>query len=217
MRMPVFSEMVAKLPQDVAVHLSGFSEPTLNHLWSEMLRHASDMGRECHLYTTLAGMTEAQIFSVKVSKLHTARLHLPDASDFIFDPDLWLKKFHWFLKTEHAFSAMAMTDQVDAKIISAVEMEGIKVEFPEMLSRGGNLWSIPNGGGKIGCAMNRWHANVMLPDCSVYGDCMDWGLTVPLGNLATQSYPEIYEAAEQWKNADHSDDICAKCEWRSVT
>lgn len=217
MRMEAFRKIIGKLPPEVACHFSGFSECTLNYLWSDMLRHASDAGREIELYTTLAGFTEAQIFSVKVSKIKYIRLHLPDETGFKFNTDGWLKRFRWFLQTGHPFSPMAMTDKVDPRIVAAVEMEGVKIEYPGMLSRGGNLWDIPKITGKVGCGVDRWHCNVTLPDSRVFGDCMDYGLTVPLGDLATQPYSEIYDAAEAWKNNDHSDDLCARCEWRSVT
>ena len=92
----------------------------------------------------------------------------------------------------------------------------ITVEEPTMLSRGGNLWDRPRLTRKIYCAMNRWHQNVVLPNGDVLLCCMIYDLSVKLGNLFTQPYSEIYEAAESVKKMAESGsapDICRKCEW----
>jgi radical SAM protein with 4Fe4S-binding SPASM domain len=217
MSMRNFETILGKLPPEIRVDFSGFSECFLNALCAEMIKCASDAGREVHLYTTLSGLTEHQTFNLSRSRIKYVRLHVPDATGFKMDTQLWIRRLHMFAATGHYFTAMAMSQEVDPLIVQALSRYGVALEHPHMLSRAGNLWDIGSKTGKIGCAADRWHQNVCLPNGDVVGDCHDYGLSVPLGNLLTQPYQEIYDSAERWKESDHSNDICAKCEWRSVT
>lgn len=209
-----FNTVIDKLPKDVQIHFSGFSEPFLNPQCGSMIRNARSAGFRVHLYTTLMGMTEAQAELIRDCHIDVIRLHVPDGKHLKIVKELWLRQLNVFLSLGKSFTAMAMGSIQDRELAAILERKGIKVELPEMLSRAGNLWNPnPNGRKFKACSMNRWHSNIILPNGDVVGDCHDYGLTVPLGNLFTQSYQEIYDAAEKWKASDHSNDICSRCEW----
>ena len=111
---------------------------------------------------------------------------------------------------------MAMGIVTD-KVATYLNDKGIHYEVPQMLSRGGNVAVVasPNLEGNIVCGMDRWHQNVVLPDGNVYTCCMDYGLTMPVGNLLAQDYQEIYDKAETYKvNVNPpANSICRSCEW----
>lgn len=208
-----FETVLGRLPSDIQIHFSGFSEPFLNPNCGEMIDIASKWGFEVHLYTTLVGLSQSHLEHCSWTIPRVTRIHVPDGKFLKIANEPWLKQFELLLSWSIPFTAMAM-GPVDPVISKAIERCGLKVELPDMLSRGGNLWN-PNLSKKkfSHCSMNRWHNNVMLPNGDVVGDCHDYGLTIPLGNLLKQPYQDIYDAAEVWKNSNHDSDICSRCEW----
>jgi sulfatase maturation enzyme AslB (radical SAM superfamily) len=216
MSRPVFETILDKLPRDADVHFSGFSEVFLNRDAGEMIAIASSsLSYQTHLYTTLMGLSARQAEHLKRAKLAYVRLHVPDTVGLKIKNEIWLRQFNLFLTTGHRFTAMAM-GPIDPDLKTILARRGVEVETPEMLSRAGNLWEPRNlTGRRMHCTMDRWHSNVVLPNGDVVGDCMDYGLTVRLGNLLLQPYEEIYAAAEQWrqKMEASASGICAFCEW----
>lgn len=215
MTMPTFRAIIEKLPEDVVVHFSGFSECTLNPLFGDMLRAASDAGRKIHIYTTLAGFSEGQVFHLRDSHVEYIRLHAPDAKGFKFSTQTWLKKFRLFMSSGKRATVMAMTSEVDQVIIAELAHHQMKIEYPQMLSRGGNLGESRKLHGHIRCAADRWHNNIIFPSGDVVVCCQDWQLSMPLGNLLEQPYAEIEKAANIYAaNTNPLDDsICRACEW----
>lgn len=217
MTMSTVRAILEKLPMDCTCDLSGFSEPTLNHLFAEIVKAMSDTGREVRIFTTLAGLTEHQLFDLSRSRISYIRLHLPDATGLKIKAEVWLKKFRLFLQANQPFTCMAMSYEVDPQIVAEVERTGVKIEFPEMLGRAGNLWTPKDKPlkGHIRCAANRWHNNILLPSGDVVACCQDWNLSMPLGNLLTQPYSEIEAKANEYEaNTNPPDDAaCRFCEW----
>lgn len=212
-----FHEMLAKLPKDCQIHFSGFSEPFLNPHTPEMIAVANDAGRQVHLYTTLVGIKANAIPILKTFPPHVTRIHVPDMTGLKYDEEKWVEYHELFLLSKVKATYMAMGQPSDF-IKRYLAIKGIPLELPDMLSRGGNLSHVPHPDikGPIKCTMNRWHSNVVLPNGDVVGDCHDYALTVRLGNILTQPYSEIYDAAEKWRVAmekDATGTICAKCGW----
>jgi radical SAM protein with 4Fe4S-binding SPASM domain len=210
-----FRKIINKIPCDCRLDFSGFTEPLIHPDTGQMIREASAISLQVHLYTTLVGLTLDKLKSIKESNIQHIRIHVPDQKAMIVPDDRWIALHATFRGANiHAtyMSMGAMTPKVEEYMKSL----GIQVDMPTMLSRGGNLWDVKKHTGHIVCSMDRWHSNVVLPNGDVYGDCMDYGLTVRLGNLLSQPYSEIYEAAECWKNSPKAEDsICTKCEWNA--
>ena len=211
-----FVTALSKLPKDVEIHFSGFSEPFLHPGAPAMIHEACRQGFGVQLYTTLMGLTENGAAVLRDCRFNAVRLHLPDQKHLRINADIWLSQFELFKTTGHKYTAMAMSN-VEEPIATALEKAGVEIELPDMLSRGGALWKPRHLTGPIRCTANRWHNNVMLPDGSVVVCCMDWGLSMPLGNLLTDSYAQISEKAEAYaRNTNPPDDsICRDCEWAS--
>lgn len=204
--------VLKKLPKDCRVDFSGFAEPFLNPLAGTFIGMAKRMEFEVHVYSTLIGLHLSTIPQLKETPPDYFRVHVPDPTGLRVNEEQWMTLHALFLETGIQATYMAMSRPSET-ISRYLAERRIKVELPQMLSRAGNLWR-PNVGGKFkGCSMDRWHSNVIMPDGSVYGCCMDYGLSVPLGNLFAQEYGEIHEAAEKWKRAKHDTDICSNCEW----
>lgn len=212
-----FHDMLAKLPKDCQIHFSGFSEPFLNPNTPEMIAVANDSGRQVYLYTTLVGLKASCIPILKTFPPHVTRIHVPDKTGLKYNEEKWIEFHELFLLSRVKATYMAMGDPSDF-IKRYLAIKGIPLELPDMLSRGGNLGHVPvrNLAGKpMRCTMNRWHSNVVLPNGDVFGCCMDYHLTVPLGNLILESYDTIIFNGAAWQHRmeQRAEGICAHCEW----
>lgn len=215
---PDFRTVLDKIPQNCEVHFSGMSEPTLHPMFAEFVKIACDTGRETHIYTTLAGLTQKQLPILQGLPVKYVRLRLPDAKGLEIPAQRWLEKYRVFRAVGIHPTAMAMTNNVDPEIIATLKCDGIEVDFPAMLSRAANL---TNAGrqtpisGPITCSMSRWHQNVVFPDLSVVGCCQLYSREIVLGNLGTDSYQAIYDRAEEWAKdtTPPADSPCRVCDW----
>jgi radical SAM protein with 4Fe4S-binding SPASM domain len=212
MALPDFIAILEKVPAEVEIHFSGFTEPFLNPNAGTFI-YLSKMFKKHRVavYSTLIGMKEQASKLVSLAKPDLIRIHVPDTKHMVYDPIKWIAQHKLFLAVNLSATYMTMGE---LELAVADHLKGISVETPEMISRGGNLWAVFERTGHIRCAADRWHCNVVMPNGDVYGDCMDYGLTVKLGNLLNQSYQEIFDMAEVWKATfkdEHS--ICAQCEW----
>lgn len=212
-----FTTILNKLPMDCQVDFSGFAEAMLNPNACKMMELAAQSGRKWVLYTTLVGIKPCCVEVLKRYTPSVTRVHCPDGKALIFPEDKWVEFHERFLLSHVPATYMAMHEPSDF-IKRYLAIKDIPLEFPDMLSRGGNLEHIKTReiNGPIKCTMNRWHGNLVLPNGDVYGCCMDYGLTVYLGNLLRQPYREIHWEAEKWEMnmlRDATGTICSKCEW----
>ena len=217
MTVETYHDILDKLPRDCQIHFSGFSEPFLNPFAADMIAVAMDDAREVHVYTTLVGFKAAAVPVLKTFPPRVFRIHVPDGKALKFDEDKWIELHELFLLARIKPSYMAMREPSD-HIKRYLAIKGIALEVPDMLSRGGNLDHVHTRdlfGAPMRCTMNRWYNNVVLPNGDVYGCCMDYSLSVHLGNLLRQSYDEILVEAAKWKERmeARAEGICAKCEW----
>lgn len=211
-----FHEILGKLPSGCQVHFSGFSEPFLNPNAGGMMAVAKDKGREVHLYTTLVGFKPESSTILKNFPPNVCRIHVPDGKHLVYNEEKWVEYLERFLLSGVQATYMAMGTPSDF-IKRQLAIRNIVLDLPLMLNRGGNLAHVPvrTIDGPMHCTMNRWHSNVCLPNGDVYGCCMDYSLSVYLGNLIRQPYNEINYEAEKWKmNMEkRAEGICARCEW----
>jgi Iron-sulfur cluster-binding domain len=178
----------------------------LHRLAPDFIAEAVSRGFKVHLYTTLVGLTPVGAEKLSLNRPEYVRLHAPDMTEFKYDPHKWLAQLEMFkAKAKLPYSVMAMSE------VSPVISNAMTIDYPPMLSRGGNLWEREKIKGHLHCAMDRWHSNVVLPNGDVFLCCMDFGLTAPVGNLLNQSYAEILEAGERYR--DVPPEICRSCEW----
>lgn len=211
-----FVYILGKLPLLVRIDFSGFSEPYLHPDAATFIVMAVTAGYKVHVYSTLIGMRKKQAELLAVHNPEYFRVHVPDRTCLILPDDLWIRQHELFLTSGIRGSYMAM-DRLTDKVAEHLDSKGIEVELPTMISRAGNLefMAPPKKTGKIRCAADRFHCNVVLPNGDVVVCCMDWSLTMPVGNLLAQSYQDIFDKASAYEaNIDPPDDsICRTCEW----
>lgn len=211
-----FSIILERIPKDCQIHFSGFAEPFLNPNAAEMIAVASDDGREVHVYTTLVGLKPMCVPILKTYPPRVFRIHVPDGNALKFPEEKWVELHEIFLLTKIKASYMAMQEPSDF-IKRHLAIKEIMLDIPDMLSRGGNLAHVPgkNIRGKMRCTMMRWYNNVVLPNGDVYGCCMDYSLSVPLGNLLRDPYELITTRSNEWRQRmeNNAEGICAMCEW----
>jgi radical SAM protein with 4Fe4S-binding SPASM domain len=217
MTMEDFHTILNKLPKDVQIDFSGFAECFLNPNTPEMIASAVDSAFHVVLYTTLIGLRSPGLEVLKQFRPHFVKIHVPDGKALVLNEEKWVEQHELFLMAKIPAQYMAMGQPSDF-IKRHLAIKGIPLELPDMLSRGGNLAHIPVRditGQPMHCTMNRWTQNVVLPNGDVYGCCMDYSLSVYLGNLLRQPYKEIEWEAEKWKMATmkKAEGICATCEW----
>ena len=210
-----FVHILGKVPNHVQIHFSGFAEPFLNPKAAQMMRLASERGYKVHLYTTLVGLTDPAVELLKETKIEVVRIHIPDTKAMVIDSDAWIALHERFMKLNWKQQTYMAMGQVYEKVRCYLEDCGFEIEMPTMLSRGGNLWKPRNIQGPVKCGMERWHQNVLLPNGDVYACCMDYGLSMPLGNLLFDSYDTIWKKAEEYRLNTNppSNSICRTCEW----
>jgi len=238
MSLDTFKKCIDKLPKEVDVEFSGFSESWLNSDCTEMVLYAHARGHKIRVYTTLVGMTLNDLEKLKAIPLKSFWIHLPDDSgqEKIIVDDSYLKvlqeasdfleshkdkidvSYHIRGKNVHPKIKQVLGDKIEKRVIGA---------------RAGNVddgqvKTINRRKGKIGCK-RELRQNVLLPNGDVALCCMDYGLSHILGNLLTDSYQSLFDGLEFKKvesglNDEKLDTICRYCDmlsydkslWRKV-
>lgn len=211
-----FDTMLNKVPKDVQIHPSGFSEPFLHPNACDMIGSAIVKGYQVWVYSTLVGLKPGCIDVLSVYKPHFWRVHVPDGKQFVFNEEKWIEQHELFLLAKIHATYMAMAEPSEF-IKRHFALKGIPVELPDMLSRAGNLWTPKKRPieGPITCEARRWHMNVCLPNGDVVLCSMDYSLKMPVGNLLRDSYEDVYAASEKYRENLNpgADSPCRYCDW----
>lgn len=217
-----FCKLLERIPRRVRLEFSGFSEPFANREAALMMREAHRRGYRVGLFTTLVGLREEDVQTIKNVPFYPCNLHLPDDVNFkVRDEERWLRSFRLFAK--HVIFDNAVYHI--GKLSPAVMREVDRVHLYPTLTRANNVDPdvanpLARRTGPIGCtaSKDRFDRNVMMPNGDVYLCCMDWSLEHRLGSLATQSYEELFQG-EQFRvilrgmNDESVESICRYCEW----
>lgn len=221
-----FKVIIDKLPKNIEIHFSGFSEPFLHPECSKFIEYAFENGFKIHLYTTLVGFSENDMFIFKRKYIEKTVLHLPSIENYM---NIELNEEYVSL-VKNVNSFLTKKDRV--KIIgSAINEKFIDIAQKAIIinhttSRASNLLEIENKtdlkqAKKIICRHNRFIKNVVMPDGSVALCCMDWSLKHILGNLLKQNYEDIKNSTVL-KNIKHalgdksSNILCWNCEYAKI-
>lgn len=210
-----FCHCLEKIPLENEIAFCGFSEPFLNPHCSTMIKLATGMGFHCILLTTLVGFTQRDLDKMPHDNLHYIRFHIPDTQYCKLDEDEWIHKHQlfWSLQIPSQYDHFTM-GPVSSKVLEYLNSIGVTdLLGMRLISRAGAVHPVQPKTGELFCLQQRWHRNVIMPDGGVYLCCMDMGLEHPLGNLLTDTYRDIYDAAERMMVADHSQMICSRCEY----
>lgn len=209
-----FKKVIDKLPKEVRITFSGFTEPWLNRKCTDMLLYAHEQGHPISAFTTGVGMTLEDIERIKDIPFNTGPnggfcLHLPDKELIAKHPitPRYLEVVKRFKELENhiqGFYVMSMSEVHDD-----IKPYFPNAHIPEFWSRAGNLLGeaiikpeleklkdrfkhMDHGDQTMTCGCDeKLYHNVVLPNGDVSLCCMDYGLKHILGNLYTEEYNDI--------------------------
>jgi radical SAM protein with 4Fe4S-binding SPASM domain len=216
-----FCNLLWKIPKNVRLDFSGFSEPFANRDSSLMMRHAYEQGYHVALYTTLVGFRQKDLDILKGVPIFPINIHIPDDANFkVTDEDKWLELFRLFTRHIPYDNAVYHLGNLSDKIKNEIS----KICTYPVFSRTSNVdpevaAPISRHKGVIRCSTSRnlFNQNVMMPNGDVYLCCMDWSLQHKLGNLFEQSYEALHQTEEYLKicrsmHDESIETICRYCE-----
>ena len=212
-----FKKVIDKLPREIRITFSGFTEPWLNRYTTDMLLHAYEKGHPISAFSTGVGMTIEDVERIKNVPFTQGPnggfcLHLPDQERIAKHPitPRYIEVIEYFKSVQHeiqGFYVMCMGEvHDDIKHIFPT------AHVPEFWSRAGNLLGeaiikpelqkfqdrfkhMDHGAQEMtcGCVEDLYH-NVVLPNGDVSLCCMDYGLKHIIGNIFEQEYDDIIPA-----------------------
>ena len=209
-----FKKVIDKLPKEIRITFSGFTEPWLNKHCTDMLLYAHEQGHPVSAFSTGVGMTLDDVERIKDIPFTQGPnggfcLHLPDQELIAKHPITpryieVIKRFKELENHIQGFYVMSMSEvHDDIKPIFAT------AHVPEFWSRAGNLLGeaiikpelakiadrfkhMDHGDKQMTCnCIEDLYHNVVLPNGDVSLCCMDYGLKHILGNIYEQEYEDI--------------------------
>lgn len=220
--------VIDKLPKEVRITLSGFTEPWLNKRATDMLLYAHEKNHPVSVFTTAVGMSLKDVERIKDIPFCGGpnggfTLHLPDKEYKAKHPVN--KKYIAVCEALKKANIQNFTTMAMGTVHPEVEhlYPDEEVNKYEMWHRAGNLlgeaqlkpevkevWnefkSILHEKPKTcGCIEDLYH-NILLPNGEVSLCCMDYNLEEIIGNLFTQEYDDILP------KPNTTYDMCMRCE-----
>ena len=211
-----FVKIVARIPDGVRVTFSGFSEPSINPNFVNMVLHAFRR-HPVSVYTTGIGLTEQDVYRLAHAMPYCQWpnggfcLHLPDVGGNTRIPPEAVGTYFQVMKWIAEANIRGLWATAVGEVSSTIAALFPKVSHVSIWSRAGNLnmdgaqSATYDGPRTCGCQEGLEHC-VVLPSGDVFLCCMDFGLTHRLGNLLQQEYNEIVPAPKT------AFDLCRRCE-----
>jgi len=227
MRFDTFKKCLDKIPSYIRIDFSGMAEPWINPECTKMVLYARKRGFKIAVYTTLIGMTLADIELIKDILFEEFVVHLPDEEGYA---RIMINENYLAILKKLSKSNISNLSYMSMGTVPEIVQEIIQTDIPRsgMQSRAGNvenakgIWAV-NGRkhGKIRCIIsmgNCLNHNVLLPNGDVILCCMDYGLKHKLGNLLSSNYSSLFMGEEFHKlqkglNDDSLDILCRHCVW----
>lgn len=216
-----FKVMLEKIPKNVRLDFSGFSEPFMNRDSSLMMRYAFQNGYRIALFTTLVGFRKEDLDIIKEIPFSPCNIHIPDDTNFrVHDEAKWIASFKLFTDNIQYNEAVYHGGTLSPEI----KREMTRLRSYPVLTRASNVdpgvaKPLQRHAGVIGCSASRdlFDQSVVMPNGDVYLCCMDWALQHRLGNLFEQSYEDLFKSEEYNKiirgmHDESIETICRYCE-----
>ena len=196
----MFVKMIKKIPKNVSIRFSNFSEPFLNPECGKMMEFASDNGYKLELFSTLVGMTSADVKILKKINLKKFVIHLADNEKYAKIPltqhNEILKKIISSSIQNVFFMSMGTISDETKNIIGMDVKPSVMVDWAGHIDVGQKTKRIS---GPILCSMNPSRKNedippIVLPNGDAVLCCKDWSMEYTLGNLTTCSYEDLFQS-----------------------
>ncbi len=220
MSLETFQRCLSNVPAHVQIMFAGMAEPWLNPHATDMLLLCRQFGHKISVYSTLVGMTVADVERLEPVVMEHLCIHLPDADGVMKHKltDQWFETLAAVsARLKHHFVVFGRLHPRVQEIVGPV-----RDDSPGLLSRAGNLPSrmIPFKTGALTCTAcgPKIDHNVLLPNGDVTLCCMTYSLQHVLGNLTTQTWDSLFESEEYKRvmrglDGDETVDIaCRRCE-----
>ena len=228
-----FKHIIDKLPKDINLHFTGFSEPFFNTDCYKMAAYAKDKNFYTKISTTLYKASSDNINSLIVRKrlYDKVILHLPadnNNMNIVVDEN-------YINNVERVISSLIPSDsivifgkKINPKLKFTRNLANISylsLDYNKWTGRAGHLEYEHKINHthleKIKCSKNRTTQNVLLPNGDVVLCCMDWKLEYKLGNLLTQDYEDlhnsdVYKYIIKSMSDNTAKTLCWKCEYATA-
>jgi len=198
-----FNAVLAKLPKDIHIIFSGYSEPFLNSDYTSMVESAVSKGFKVKVYSTLVGMHAEDVHRLAKCKLIGFTLHLPDNRG----------------NTKIPASTQEYKDVLSLALQNIAISETVTMGDDFVDNERAGLGPTAHGRhlrGMFNCYKLENPQFVLLPNCDVALCCNDFGLRHVLGNLLKQSYEEItaspeFRKVKAGRYRMNGDTLCRSC------
>lgn len=229
MSLETFITCINKVPRNVEISFSGYTECFLNPLCSDMIIYAYQQGFKVNLYTTLSGMTIEDLEKIKDIKFHHISLHLPDNDQLMKVPisKEYLSlaaKFKEYFPKNNAHVYGKMNNEL-RQIYPNTKIQEFSKKNLHTRANNLDIVEIPKQtrlAGKIRCNArlrentDKIDINVLIPNGDVHLCCMTYSLGNKLGNLLYDSYEDLFNSTEykriiQGLDDDTIDIPCRTC------
>ena len=222
-----FVTMIEKVPKDVVVIFSGFTEPYLNSECSKMIEYTFEKGYRIEIFSTLVGMTleDVDILKKIEPQLVKITIHLPDTEKYA--KIALTEQFKQVLKKIVSLPIQNTFFMTMGTVPEEIEkMIGIKIHASQMVNWAGHIDDglvTERNEGPLVCSMhedrdNKYIPPIIVPNGDVVLCCKDWSMEYVLGNFLKCSFDELYES-EIYKEvtkkmASENDNVlCRNCEF----
>ena len=224
-----FKIVIDKLPLDVRIIFSGYSEAWANPHATQMLEYALEKNFNVDVFTTLYGMTDVDKV-IHLIQRHKAQigqiwLHLPDRDNNMlgYKENIEYKKC---LKKFLVLNPYLMTMSDSNSVHSSLDEFNLTLSDWKFHTRAENikrsdknvkLNNAFNNEFMVECVRNNHLTdNVLLPNGNVTLCCMDYNNKHILGNLLTQTYNEVIGNVAEIKRKNHilfdKSTLCRTCQ-----
>jgi organic radical activating enzyme len=224
-----FKKCIDKVPQNIGIDFSGFSEPFHNPLCAEMIVYAKKRNHRVRIYTTLISMKEKDV-EIVLSTLSLGKagkdyiyVHLPSEEklDHIRVSDFYKIILNKLVEANLANIIFLQHGSCVNPSLADILLSK-KVQYFPLNTRASTapLFSkqkIVRKRGKISCSL-KLRDRILLPNGDAAICCQDFGMKHVVGNLLTSKFSAMDKSKEIdfVKNGwiDESVDIlCRNCEF----
>jgi len=227
-----FITIINKLPDNIKIHFTGFSEPLFNSECHKMIAVTKKKKLYTKISTTLYKANEENINCLTGGRrvLDKIILHLPADDN---NMNIIIDK-HYISNVFNVSKALLPADNIvifgkkihpsleNAIALSRANVNFLSLDYMNWNSRAGNLNYEKKIDlkhfEKIKCSKNRTTQNILLPNGDIYLCCMDWKLEHKMGNLLEDSYTDIvesdaYKSIHDALSNNKSNTLCWRCEY----
>ena len=221
-----FVSILEKIPKDISIIFSGFTEPYLNPECGKMIEYAFERGHGIQVFSTLVGMTllDVDILKKVNEKLTKFVIHLPDVEKYakIALTSELKQVLEKIISLPIKNTRLMSMGTVPEKIENII---GVKINASEMVSWAGHIDYVDQNetvDGPILCGIddggdNKGIPAVVVPSGDVVLCVKDWSMEYILGNLLKCTFEDLYQSKRykeviQRMASDNDNVLCRNCE-----